>query len=94
MKSPSGAFLAFGGDGGLQVAGAAIALEEHHHYCSTCRSYWDHADGLCANRGYTMICMKCAQELLGVHAQVTSGPVTVQARDWSKNTEALMVQKQ
>ena len=94
MKSLSGALLVSGGDCGLRPVGAVTTLGEHRHYCSTCRSYWDHADGHCANLGHTMICTSCAHQLLGGQAQATTpDSVTVQATDWSK-TGALIFQEQ
>ncbi len=38
----------------------------HEHYCSSCRAYWDHEDGKCANRGYAMSCPVCLQAFCGV----------------------------
>jgi len=60
MRSP---LSVCGGSRGLQPAGTAP--NDHRHYCSTCRSYWDHEDGRCANLGRTMICDDCAHRLLG-----------------------------
>jgi hypothetical protein len=67
MKSP---LSVCGGNRGLQPAGTA--LDDHRHYCSTCRSYWDHEDGRCANLGRTMICDGCAHRLLGGQARLMS----------------------
>ena len=94
MKAPRGALLGSGKDCGMLPAGTAIVLEEHRHYCSTCRSYWDHGDARCANLGRTMICATCAHQLLGGHAPMMLDSVTVPATDWSRNTEVLLVQKQ
>lgn len=68
MKSP---LSVCGGSCGLQAVGTTPALDDHRHYCSTCRSYWDHEDGRCANLGRTMICDDCAHRLLGGQARLS-----------------------
>jgi hypothetical protein len=56
----------------LQPVESAGAIEEHRHYCSTCRSYWDHEDGRWANLGRAMICDGCAHRVLGGHGPLMS----------------------